>query len=77
MIETKFDRAMKDFVWNIIETHSQLEDIHSVWARLLGVTEPQWLMLMAIMDLDKGLGVAGIDGAKKLGGHPGFAANQI
>ncbi|MCK1718283.1 MarR family winged helix-turn-helix transcriptional regulator [Bradyrhizobium sp. 141] len=76
MIETKFDRAMKDFVWNIIEIHSQLGDIHSVWARLLGITEPQWLMLMAIMDLDKGLGVAGIDVAKKLRVHPGFVASQ-
>lgn len=76
MVETKFDRAMKEFVWNILEIQSQLEDIHSVWARLLGITEPQWLMLMAIMDLDEGHGVAGIDVAKKLRVHPTFVASQ-
>ncbi|UPK31167.1 MarR family winged helix-turn-helix transcriptional regulator [Bradyrhizobium sp. 195] len=76
MGETKLDRAMTDFVWNIIEIHSQLEDIHNVWARLLGISEPQWLMLMAIADLDEGLGVAGIDIASKLRVHPAYVANQ-
>ncbi|KAH2776380.1 hypothetical protein KXW38_000372, partial [Aspergillus fumigatus] len=56
MIEKKLDRAITDFIWNIVEIHSQLEDIHTSWAGLLGITEPQWLILMAITELDQGRG---------------------
>ncbi len=54
----------------------QLEDIHTSWAGLLGITEPQWLILMAITELDEGRGVAGIDIANKLRVHPAFVINQ-
>src|SRR6266566_279468 len=57
MIEKKLDRAITDFIWNVVEIHSQLEDIHTSWAELLGITEPQWLILMAITELDEGRGV--------------------
>lgn len=77
MIEKKLDdRAIKDFMWNIMEIHSQLEDIHKSWAELLGVTEPQWLILMAIDELDEGKGVAGVEIAQKLRIHPAFVTNQ-
>src|SRR5881227_2376703 len=72
MIEKKLDRAITDFIWNVVEIHSQLEDIHTSWAGLLGITEPQWLILMAITELDQGRGVAGIDIANKLRVHPAF-----
>jgi hypothetical protein len=32
MIEKKLDRAITDFIWNVVEIHSQLEDIHTCWA---------------------------------------------
>jgi DNA-binding MarR family transcriptional regulator len=77
MIEKKLDRAITDFIWNVVEIHSQLEDIHTSWAGLLGITEPQWLILMAITELDDGgQGVAGIDIANKLRVHPAFVTNQ-
>jgi DNA-binding MarR family transcriptional regulator len=76
MIERKLDRAITDFIWNVVEIHSQLEDIHTSWAGLLGITEPQWLILMAITELDQGPGVAGIDIANKLRVHPAFVTNQ-
>ncbi|KYH01821.1 MarR family transcriptional regulator [Bradyrhizobium sp. DOA1] len=72
----KLDKAVDVFIWNIIEIHSQLEDIHSSWAKLLGVTEPQWLMLMGITELDIGKGVSGTDLAKKLRVHPSFVTGQ-
>lgn len=74
--QEQFDRAVRDFIWNIVETHSQLEDIHKQWAELLGVTEPQWLILMAIDELDEGRGVSGIAVANKLRIHPAFVTNQ-
>jgi MarR family transcriptional regulator, organic hydroperoxide resistance regulator len=76
MIEKKLDRAIRDFVWNIVDIHSQLEEINKSWAELLGISEPQWLILMAIADLDDGSGVAGVDVANKLRIHPAFVTNQ-
>ncbi len=76
MIERKLGEAMTDFMWNVVEIHSQLEDIHTSWAKLLGITESQWLILMAIAALDEGRGVAGIDIANKLRVHAAFVTNQ-
>ncbi|WP_247903866.1 MarR family transcriptional regulator [Bradyrhizobium sp. 131] len=72
----KVDRAVRDFIWNIVEIHSQLEEIHKSWAQVLGLTEPQWLILMAIEELDEGRGVSGISVANKLRFHPTFVTNQ-
>ncbi|WP_027534385.1 MarR family winged helix-turn-helix transcriptional regulator [Bradyrhizobium sp. WSM3983] len=72
----QLDRAVRDFIWNIVEIHSQLEEIHKRWAQLLGITEPQWLILMAIDELDEGRGVSGIAVANKLRIHPAFVTNQ-
>lgn len=72
----QFDRAVRDLIWNIVEIHSQLEEIHKGWAELLGITEPQWLILMAIDELDDGRGVSGIAVANKLRIHPAFVTNQ-
>lgn len=76
MLEKKLDRAITDLIWNVVEIHAQLENIHTSWAALLGVTEPQWLILMAITELDEGQGVAGVDIAEKLRVHPAFVTNQ-
>lgn len=72
----QLDKAVRDFIWNIVEIHSQLEEIHKSWAQMLGVTEPQWLILMAIDELDQGRGVSGIAVANKLRIHPAFVTNQ-
>ncbi|VIO69136.1 Transcriptional regulator SlyA [Bradyrhizobium ivorense] len=70
------NRAVADFMWNIVEIHSQLEEIRKSWAQLLGISEPQWLILMAIDELDEGRGVPGIAVANKLRIHPAFVTNQ-
>lgn len=70
------DKATRDFIWNIVEIHSHLEEIHKSWAQLLGITEPQWLILMAIDELDEGRGASGIAVANKLRIHPAFVTNQ-
>lgn len=69
-------RAVSEFIWNIVEIHSQLEEIHKSWAQMLGITESQWLILMAIDELDEGRGVSGIAVANKLRIHPAFVTNQ-
>lgn len=72
----QLDRAARDLIWNIVEIHSQLEEIHKSWAEMLGVTEPQWLILAAIDNLDDGRGVSGTAVATKLRIHPAFVTNQ-
>ncbi|WP_314963531.1 MarR family winged helix-turn-helix transcriptional regulator [Bradyrhizobium cosmicum] len=72
----QLDRAITDFVWNIVEIHSQLEEIHKAWAEMMGISEPQWLILMAIDEIDEGRGVSGIAVANKLRIHPAFVTNQ-
>jgi MarR family transcriptional regulator, organic hydroperoxide resistance regulator len=76
MIEKKLDRALRDFIWHIVDIHAQLEEIHKAWAELLGISEPQWLILMAIDELDSGNGVSGVDVSNKLRIHPAFVTNQ-
>ncbi|WP_284276263.1 MarR family winged helix-turn-helix transcriptional regulator, partial [Bradyrhizobium iriomotense] len=75
-VKEQLDRAVSDFIWNIVEVNSQLEEIHKTWAQLLGITEPQWLILMAVDELDEGRGVSGIAVANKLRIHPAFVTNQ-
>lgn len=72
----RLNEAVRDFIWNVVEIHSQLEEIHKSWAQMLGITEPQWLILMAINDLDQGRGVSGVAVAHKLRIHPAFVTNQ-
>lgn len=72
----QMDRALREFIWNVVEIYSQLEEIHKSWAQMLGISEPQWLILMAIDEIDEGRGVSGIAVAKKLRIHPAFVTNQ-
>lgn len=72
----QLDRAVKEFIWNIVEIHSQIEEIHKGWAKLIGVTEHQWVILMAVDELDQGGGVSGIAVANKLRINPPFVTNQ-
>lgn len=77
MAENEYpERAVRDFIWNIVEIHSQLEEIHKGWAQMLGISESQWLILMAIDELDEGRGVSGTAVANKLRIHPAFVTNQ-
>ncbi|MET4037114.1 MULTISPECIES: MarR family transcriptional regulator [unclassified Bradyrhizobium] len=72
----QLNKAVTDFIWNIVEIHSQLEEIHKGWAEMMGISEPQWLILMAIDEIDEGRGVSGIAVANKLRIHPAFVTNQ-
>ncbi len=76
MIGKQLDDAIRNFVWNIVEINSHLESIQKTWAELLGVSEPQWLILMAIDELDSGTGVSGVDVSNKLRVHPAFVTTQ-
>lgn len=76
MVGKQLDTAMTDFAWNMLEIGSLLGDIRKTWAEQLGVSEAQWLILMAIDDLGKGSGVSGVDVATKLRTHATYIAMQ-
>ena len=52
------DRLIGEFQWDVAAISARLEDIRRVWAKTLGVSGPQWMILMAIGDLDPGTGVS-------------------
>lgn len=70
------DAQFREFVWNIISINTHLEEIRSIWARMLGITCPQWLILMAVNDLDQGKGVSVREVSTKLHVDPSFVTTQ-
>ncbi|WIW50121.1 transcriptional regulator (plasmid) [Bradyrhizobium sp. 62B] len=75
-VKEQLERALNGLIWNVVEVQSQLEAIHESWAELLGVTQSQWLMLMAVDELDDGSGVCATSVANKLRIHPAYVTHQ-
>jgi DNA-binding MarR family transcriptional regulator len=48
----------RQIVWDLVSISNHLEDMRRCWARLFSISGPQWLILMAINDLDQGSGVS-------------------
>ena len=58
MTEKRYSEAIDRLTWEITAAiHAHLEEIQRVWARVLGISRSQWMILMAISDLDDGSGV--------------------
>ena len=70
------DALVRDFIWNIISVNRRLEEIRSIWARVLDITCPQWLILMAVRDLDQGKGISVREVSTKLHVDPSFVTTQ-
>lgn len=68
--------VIRAFVWNVVSIDALLEDIHQILGKHLNITQAQWLILMAISDLDRGAGVSVIDVAARLRVHPTFVTTQ-
>jgi MarR family transcriptional regulator, organic hydroperoxide resistance regulator len=62
--------------WEIASINVHLEEIHQFWARTLGITGPQWMILMAVADADEKLGVPMNVVSKMLHTDPSFVTNQ-
>ncbi|MDH2400225.1 MarR family winged helix-turn-helix transcriptional regulator [Bradyrhizobium sp. SSUT18] len=60
------DRIIGEVGWDVAAINVHLEDIRRTWAKALGVSGPQWLILMAIADLDQGAGVSVGDVSAKI-----------
>ncbi len=64
------------FTWEITAINTYLEKIHQFSAKALGVSSPQWKILMAIAHLDPENGVPGNVVSKMLHVDPSFVTTQ-
>lgn len=62
--------------WEFVAINSHIEEISFAWAQLLGVNVHQWLVLMAIQDLDQGSGVSVGGVSAKLHTDPSIVTTQ-
>jgi DNA-binding MarR family transcriptional regulator len=70
------DALVRQFIWDVISINTHLEEIRSSWARTLDISCPQWLILMAVNDLDQGKGISVRDVSTKLHVDPSFVTTQ-
>lgn len=67
---------IKRFTLEISSIDSHLEDVRQFWGKVLGVSGPQWMILIAISDLDKDDGVPINVVSKLLHVDPSFVTTQ-
>lgn len=51
-------RLSHQIIWDVVSISNHLEEMRRCWAKFFGISGPQWLILMAINDLDEGNGVS-------------------
>jgi DNA-binding MarR family transcriptional regulator len=68
--------SFDEFLWNILSISNFYEEISFAWAKMLGVNVHQWMILMAIRDLDRGHGVSVTGVSAKLHADPSFVTTQ-
>jgi MarR family transcriptional regulator, organic hydroperoxide resistance regulator len=67
---------IRRFLWDIASINVRLDQIRSVWAAKLEITGPQWMILMAVRDLDSGQGVSVKDVSAILHVGPSFVTTH-
>ncbi|SRR5258708_7553555 len=70
------DEAVQAFLWNIVSIGNYFEEISFVWAQMLGVNVHQWMILMAVKDLDRGGGISVKGVSMKLHADASFVTSQ-
>jgi DNA-binding MarR family transcriptional regulator len=72
----KNPELVKRFNWTIAAIGVHLEELRYFWAKTLGISGPQWMILMALSDMDKGEGVPVNVVSKKLHVDSSFVTTQ-
>lgn len=67
---------IKRFTLEISSINSHLERVRQIWGKALGVSGPQWMILIAVSDLDKDGGVPINVVSKLLHVDPSFVTTQ-
>src|SRR5258705_7244624 len=55
---SKNEQLLGEFAWAIASINVHFQEIRQFWAKALGISGPQWMILMAIADLDQDEGVS-------------------
>jgi DNA-binding MarR family transcriptional regulator len=72
----KYRDAMGQLTWQIHSINVHIEELGRFWAKSLGISGPQWTIISALTDLDKGDGVAVNAVSKKLHVDASFVTTQ-
>src|SRR4051812_17504684 len=67
---------VRRFSWEIASINVHLQELRSFWAKALGISAPQWMILTALADLDQGEGVPVKVVSKMLHVDPSFVTTQ-
>ena len=67
---------IRRFTWEIASISVHLEELRHFWAKTLGISGPQWMIVMALADLDEGEGVPVNAVSKMLHVDPSFVTTQ-
>jgi len=68
--------VIRRFAWQIASISVHLEDLRHFWAKTLGISGPQWMIIVALSDLDQGDGVPVNAVSKMLHVDPSFVTTQ-
>jgi MarR family transcriptional regulator, organic hydroperoxide resistance regulator len=68
--------SVRRFTWEIASINVHLDELRYFWAKALGISGPQWMILMAITDLDQGDGIPVNAVAKMLHVDSSFVTTQ-
>jgi DNA-binding MarR family transcriptional regulator len=73
---SKNQDIIRRFTWVIASINVHLEELRYFWAKTLGISGPQWMILMALADLDDKDGVPVNVVSKKLHVDSSFVTTQ-
>src|ERR1700744_4252876 len=73
---TRNQDVIRRFTWVIASVNVHLEELRYFWAKALGISGPQWMIVMALYDLDRGDGVPVNAVSKKIHVDSSFVTTQ-
>src|SRR6201996_8379638 len=68
--------TIRRLTWTIAAMNVHLEELRYFWAKTLGISGPQWMILMALADMDESDGVPVNAVSKKLHVDSSFVTTQ-
>ena len=68
--------VVRRFTWAIASINVHLEELRYFWAKTIGISGPQWMILMALADMDQDDGVPVNVVSKKLHVDSSFVTTQ-
>ena len=67
---------VRQFAWAVASINVHLQEIRYFWAKILGISGPQWMILMAVAEIDQDDGVPVNVVSKKLHVDSSFVTTQ-